>query len=132
MGLVMQKALGRASALVVAVSILAIAYRAGTQTSPYMPVGPNSGGSSNQTPFGSMPPSSNRTAGSLDKMTLHGKPGDNGTGSTERNPVGSSPVPARTIRILSVTPTTIDKPVPSPRQPCKAGLRTDNKSGSAC
>src|SRR5260370_21368176 len=43
MGLLMEKALGRTNALVVAISILVIAFRAGPQTSPYMPVGSERG-----------------------------------------------------------------------------------------
>ena len=48
MGQVMQKAVGRVNALVVAVSILVIAFRAGTQTSPYSSAGPEAGSSQGQ------------------------------------------------------------------------------------
>jgi hypothetical protein len=44
----MQKAVGRVNALVVAVSILVIAFRAGTQTSPYSSAGPEAGSSQGQ------------------------------------------------------------------------------------
>jgi hypothetical protein len=105
MGFVMQKAVGWASALVVAVSILVIAFRAGTQTSPYMPARRGSGRSSNQSPYASIPSDASPAAANSDQMNSKEKLGDNGAGSRNRNRDGRSPAPSCKIKILSVIPT---------------------------